>query len=172
MGTSSRLFSTLLSWLSDRKTPIFVIGTSNNFCLLPPELVRKGRFDLCVWLDLPNEKDRKCIWEVQLRNKKRNPEKFDLGKLVKATDKYTGAEIEQIIIGAMFKCYAQNGKDITTKALLDECREMIPQSTSNAEELKVMKDQAKGKLQMFLDEDIVSVTDESLRQLEGFEKLV
>lgn len=171
-GTSSRLFSTLLSWLSDRKTPIFVIGTSNNFTLLPPELVRKGRFDLCVWLDLPNDKDRKSIWEVQLRNKKRNPDKFDIPKLVKATDKYTGAEIEQIIISAMFKCYAQNGKDITTKALLEECKEMIPQSTSNAEELKVMKDNAKGKLQMFIEDEIVGVSDESLRQFEGFEKIV
>ena len=63
-GTSSRSFGTLLTWLSDHKTPVFVIGTSNNFTILPPEMIRKGRFDELFWLDLPNEKDKQAIFSV------------------------------------------------------------------------------------------------------------
>jgi SpoVK/Ycf46/Vps4 family AAA+-type ATPase len=118
-----------------------------------------------MWIDLPDEQDRKQIWEVQLKLKQRNPAKFDLNKLAAASDKFTGAEIEQVIISTMFKAYADNGKEFTTRMLLDECQATIPQSTSNATELAEMKAQAQGRLLMANDDGEASVLTEAERKI-------
>jgi SpoVK/Ycf46/Vps4 family AAA+-type ATPase len=164
-GTSSRSFGSLLSWMSDRESPVFVIGTSNNHTVLPPEFVRKGRFDELFWIDLPNPKEREDIWKVLITRNNREPGKFDLEKLAKATQGFTGSEIEQLIQATMFNCFAGSGKDIATKDLIAEVEEFEPQSKTNEEAFKEMADKAKGKLRMAATITTEAEFDKSLRKL-------
>ena len=164
-GTSSRSFGTLLSWLSDHKSPVFVIGTSNNFTILPPEMIRKGRFDELFWLDLPTDRDKVAIFSVLLKRYGRDPQKFDIRKLSKAAPGFTGAEIEQVLISAMFKCFSEGGREIKDSDLLSELSNTIPQSKVNEVELSLMRDEARNKLRMAGDDGIVAGVSEELRQI-------
>ncbi len=147
-GTSSRSFGTLLTWLSDHKTPVFVIGTSNNFTILPTELIRKGRFDELFWLDLPSTQDRIAIFKVLLRRYQRDPAKFDLMELSKGSVGFTGAEIEQAIIGAMYRCFSEKRREVRTADLIHELSTMNPQSKVNEADILRMRQEAQGKLRM------------------------
>ena len=164
-GTSSRSFGTLLSWLSDHKTPVFAIGTSNNFTILPPELIRKGRFDELFWLDLPSDADRIAIFRVLLKRYGREAAKFDLMKLSKASKGFTGAEIEQVIVSTMFKCFSDKGRDITDNDLVAEIKTTVPQSKTNEQDLQHMRNEAKGKLRMAGDDGTVSEVSDELRNI-------
>src|SRR5205823_12358329 len=91
-GTASRVLGTFLSWLQDRKAPVFVVATANDVTQLPPELVRKGRFDELFFVDLPNHAEREAIWRIQIARYVRAPDKFDIGQLARATEGLTGSE--------------------------------------------------------------------------------
>ena len=80
-GVSSRLFATLLTWMNDHTSPVFTIVTSNNFTILPPELIRKGRLSELFWIDIPDALERKDIWKVIIKRRKRDPKKFNLAEL-------------------------------------------------------------------------------------------
>lgn len=164
-GTSSRSFGTLLSWLSDHKTPVFVIGTSNNFTILPPEMIRKGRFDELFWLDLPNKIDRVSIFRVLLRRYRRDPAKFDLNALAEASKGFTGAEIEQVLISTMYRCFADKQREVTVKDLLLELSATTPQSKINEVDITNMRDQAKGKLRMVQMDGQVQEVSEEIRNI-------
>ncbi len=101
-GTSARVFGTLLTWLSEKKSEVFVICTANDISHLPPELLRKGRLDEIFFVDLPNERERREIAEIHLRKRGRDPAHFDLDELVRLSDGFSGAEIEEAIISALF----------------------------------------------------------------------
>jgi hypothetical protein len=94
-GTSQRVFATLLTWMQDKKAPCFVVATANNIAALPPELMRKGRFDEIFFLDLPHMSERREIFITHLKRRNRNPRDFDLKRLVKESDGYVGAEINR-----------------------------------------------------------------------------
>src|SRR5207253_8592259 len=96
-GVSSRLLASFLSWMQDRKAPVFVAATSNNVSVLPPELIRKGRFDELFFVDLPNSAERRAIFMIQLTRHKQNAADFNPQKLVAASLGYSGAEIEAAI---------------------------------------------------------------------------
>ena len=145
-GTSSRAFATLLTWLNDHTSPVFVIGTSNNHTILPPELTRKGRFDEMFWIDLPSAIEREDIFRVLLTRYKRDPLKFNITELAKRAVGFTGSEIENTIKSAMFNCFADKKRDVNTTAILDEVVETIPFSKTNELDLSNMRQQAKGKL--------------------------
>ena len=145
-GTSSRAFATLLSWLSDHKSPVFVIATSNDHTRLPTEFIRKGRFDELFWLDLPTKAERKAIFDVLLKRYNRDSSKFNLDMLAERSEGYTGAEIEQIIIGAMFTKFDTDGKDITNTNLTDEMNSTKPLSQTSEVEIKDMRNKAINKL--------------------------
>jgi SpoVK/Ycf46/Vps4 family AAA+-type ATPase len=160
-GTSSRSFGTLLSWLSDHKTPVFVIGTSNNFTILPPEMIRKGRFDELFWIDLPTKADRVSIAKVLLTRYNRNPAEFDLNAIANASAGFTGAEIEQAIISTMFRCFADKQRPVTTKDLLAELSTTTPQSKINEADIVRMRNEAKGKLrQVQADGQLTEISEE------------
>ncbi len=144
-GTSSRSFGTLLTWLSDHTSEVFVVGTSNNFTILPPPLIRKGRFDEVFWIDLPTATEREEIIKVQLIKQHRDPSKFDLAAITKATHDFAGSEIEQLIIADMFTAF-NDGADITTESLIAQAKTVIPHAATNAEALEDMRDKAKNKL--------------------------
>src|SRR5215813_9878352 len=102
-GLSKRVFGRLLAWLQDRKAPVFVVATSNDIGQLPPELTRKGRFDEIFFVDLPNAEERREIFTIHLRKRKRDPRLFDLTALAAASDGFSGAEIEQAVVAAPLK---------------------------------------------------------------------
>ncbi len=106
-GVSSRLLASFLSWMQDRKSPVFVAATCNNVTVLPPELIRKGRFDELFFVDLPNQAERKQIFSIQLASRKRNPAEFDLEKVAAAAKGYSGAEIDAAVQGALYAAYSE-----------------------------------------------------------------
>ena len=140
-GVSSRLLASFLSWMQDRKAPVFVAATCNNVSALPPELIRKGRFDELFFVDLPNQAERKQIFSIQLARRKRNPANFDLDRVAAAARGYSGAEIDAAVQTAMYAAYSQK-KDLSTQALLDALKSTVPLSTTRAEEIQELRDWA------------------------------
>jgi ATP-dependent 26S proteasome regulatory subunit len=141
-GVSSRLLASFLSWMQDRKSPVFVAATCNNVTVLPPELIRKGRFDELFFVDLPNQAERKQIFSIQLVKRKRNPADFDLEKAATAAKGYSGAEIDAAVQGALYASYSEK-KPLTTESLVDALSQTVPLSTTRAEEIVALREWAK-----------------------------
>lgn len=137
-GVSSRLLASFLSWMQDRKAPVFVAATCNNVTVLPPELIRKGRFDELFFVDLPNQTERKQILSIQLARRKRNPADFDLDKVAAAAKGYSGAEIDAGVQGALYAAYSEK-KQLTTQSLIDALSGTVPLSTTRAEEIAELR---------------------------------
>jgi SpoVK/Ycf46/Vps4 family AAA+-type ATPase len=124
-GTSSRVFGTFLTWLSEKTSPVFVIATANDISHLPPELLRKGRLDEIFFVDLPNAEERREIFSIHIQKRNRKPEQFDLDTLVTRSLGFSGAEIEQVIISALHDAFYE-GTDLTDASLLQAVDETIP----------------------------------------------
>jgi len=137
-GVSSRLLASFLSWMQDRKAPVFVEATCNNVTVLPPELIRKGRFDELFFVDLPNQTERKQIFSIQLEKRKRNPSEFDLEKVAAAAKGYSGAEIDAAVQGALYAAYSEKSQ-LTTQSLIDALAQTVPLSTTRAEEIAALR---------------------------------
>jgi ATP-dependent 26S proteasome regulatory subunit len=143
-GLSKRMFGTLLTWMQEHTAPVFLIATANDIEALPPELLRKGRFDEIFFVDLPNRDARKQIFEIHLTKRKRDPSQFDLGALVDASDGFSGAEIEAAIISAMHDAYAAK-QEMTTKHILDTIRASPPLSVTMREKVEALRRWAVGR---------------------------
>jgi AAA+ superfamily predicted ATPase len=141
-GVSSRLLASFLSWMQERKAPVFVAATCNNVSVLPPELIRKGRFDELFFVDLPNQSERKQIFSIQLSRRKRNPANFDLERIAAAAEGYSGAEIDAAIQSAMYAAYAA-GTDLTNLTILNALRSTVPLSSTRAEEIQALREWAR-----------------------------
>jgi hypothetical protein len=133
-GLSQRLFGSFLTWLQEKKDEVFVIGAANDLMNVPPELLRKGRFDEIFFVDLPTREERMAIFAIHLRLRKQNPDVFDLATLADATDGFSGAEIEQAIISALYRSL-QKKQPLTTEALVEAVRSTTPLSVSRAEDV-------------------------------------
>ena len=105
-GTSSRVFGSFLSWMQEKEKPVFVVATANDVSQLPPEFLRKGRFDEMFFVDLPAETERAQIWEIVIRRHGRNPEDFDTVSLAKKSEQFTGAEMEAVFVDALHEAFA------------------------------------------------------------------
>src|SRR2546427_11330193 len=105
-GVSSRILAAFLGWMQERKAPVFVAATCNNVTVLPPELIRKGRFDELFFVDLPNQSERKQIFAIQLKRRKRNPAEFDLDRIAAAAKGYSRAEIYAAVQAALYAAYS------------------------------------------------------------------
>jgi SpoVK/Ycf46/Vps4 family AAA+-type ATPase len=164
-GVSSRIFGTLLTWLNDRTNPAFIVATTNNHTLLPPALIRKGRFDQLFWLDLPTAQERKEIWSVVIKKYQRDPRDFSLSVLTSGTKGYTGAEIEEVFKDALYRAF-NNGQEINDSHLEDVLAEFIPFSESHQEDLEAMRHMAQGKLVMVTSEgDPIADVQKNMRKL-------
>src|ERR1700739_901898 len=128
--------------MQDRKAPVFVAATCNNVTVLPPELIRKGRFDELFFVDLPNHAERKQILAIQLTKRKRNPADFDLDQIAAAARGYSGAEIDAAVQGALYAAYSEK-KPLSTQHLLTAIAQTVPLSTTRAEEIATLRDWAK-----------------------------
>jgi SpoVK/Ycf46/Vps4 family AAA+-type ATPase len=140
-GVSSRLLASFLSWMQDRKAPVFVAATCNNVNALPPELIRKGRFDELFFVDLPTQAERKQIFTIQLGKRKRNPADFNLDQVAAAAQGFSGAEIESVVQTALYAAYSQK-QQLTTQQLLAAIQATVPLSTTRAEEIEALREWA------------------------------
>lgn len=141
-GVSSRLLASFLSWMQDRKSPVFVAATCNNVTVLPPELIRKGRFDELFFVDLPGQAERKQILSIQISKRKRNAAEFDLEKVAAAAKGYSGAEIDAALQGALYSAYSEK-KPLITQLLVDALGQTIPLSTTRGEEIAALREWAR-----------------------------
>ena len=141
-GLSQRLLATLLTWMQDRESGVFLAATSNNITVLPPEMIRKGRFDEIFFVDLPTAENRVALFDLHLKKRGRDAAKFDLAKLAVATEGFSGAEIEQAIIGGLYAAFAQK-QQLTTEILLAEILSTQPLSVTRAEEVDSIRQWAK-----------------------------
>jgi SpoVK/Ycf46/Vps4 family AAA+-type ATPase len=140
-GTTLRILGAFLSWLQDKSTPVFVVATANNIENLPPELLRKGRLDEIFFVDLPRETERKAIFAIHLQKHGRAASNFDLEALAKGSESYSGAEIEQAVIAALYDAF-DGRRDVTTEDVLQNLKVMVPLSVTMQEEVKAMRDWA------------------------------
>ncbi|MCC6661792.1 MAG: AAA family ATPase [Phycisphaerales bacterium] len=143
-GLSQRMFGTLLTWLQERRAPVFVAATANDIEALPPELLRKGRFDEIFFVDLPSGPARRDIFAIHLKKRGRDPRAFDLAALAAATDGYSGAEIESAIESGLHEAFAL-GREPDTPMLLAAVRASPPLSITMAERIAGLRRWAKGR---------------------------
>jgi AAA+ superfamily predicted ATPase len=143
-GPAQRIFGTFLAWLQDKKENVFVIATANDISKLPPELMRKGRFDEIFFVDLPDTEARTQILEIHLRKRKRSPTKFDIARLVKLTEGFSGAELEQAVVSALYTAFSRQ-EDLTTDAIVEEIELTKPLSVTMAERITSLRDWAKDR---------------------------
>lgn len=137
-GTSLRVLGTILTWMQDRPAPVFVVATANDVSAIPPELLRRGRFDEVFFLDLPTEAERVDILRVQLQRRGRNPADFDLGLLARCSEGQVGAELEQAITEAMYVAFAA-GRDITTADVAGALAEVVPLARASRERVAALR---------------------------------
>jgi SpoVK/Ycf46/Vps4 family AAA+-type ATPase len=140
----SRVLGAFITWLQEKKEPVFVVATANRVDALPPELMRKGRFDEVFFVDLPGLHDRKEILSIHLMRRGRDPAQMGLDALAKATEKFSGAELEAAVVSAMFAAYSEK-RDINARDLKVAIDETVPLAVTMEEEVRALKDWAKGR---------------------------
>lgn len=143
-GTTARVMSTLLTWLSEKTKPVFVLATANDISHLPPELLRKGRLDEIFFVDLPTAAERQEILRIHIAKRKRDPIKFDLSELTNASEGFSGAEIEQAVISALYDAFYV-GRDLQTEDILKSINETVPLSRTMSERVAGIRTWAEGR---------------------------
>jgi hypothetical protein len=141
-GVSQRVLGTLLTWMQERKASCFLAATANDIYRLPPELLRKGRFDELFFADLPDGQSREQLLKIHLTKRKLDPENFDLKKIVEATDGFSGAEIEQAIISSLYRASTEN-KQISSEHIIEQIKSTKPLSVLKEEEISALREWAK-----------------------------
>jgi AAA+ superfamily predicted ATPase len=141
-GTTNRVFGTFITWMAEKKSPVFVVATANNIQSLPAELLRKGRFDEIFFVGLPTQEERRAIFEVHLsRLRSHNLKHYDLDRLAYETPDFSGAEIEQTLIEAMHLGFSQN-RDFTTDDILEAASQTVPLARTAKEQIEFLQDWA------------------------------
>ncbi|BAU72217.1 AAA family ATPase [Metapseudomonas furukawaii] len=143
-GVSQRVLGTLLTWMAERKAPVFLVATANAIDRLPPELLRKGRFDELFFVDLPQAEVRAEIFRIHLARRELDPAQFDLHQLAAASDGFAGAEIEQAVVGALYAAQARQCP-VDQALLLAELKGTAPLSVLMAERLVELRTWAEGR---------------------------
>ena len=124
--------------MQDHRYPIFIVATANDVSALPPELLRKGRFDEVFFIDLPDTSARKTILGIHLDRRKRDPSQFDLEELAKATKGFSGSELEQAVVSGLFGAYGKN-EPLTNQHLLTEIKKTRPLSVLARERIESLR---------------------------------
>ncbi|GIW47439.1 MAG: ATPase [Deltaproteobacteria bacterium] len=131
---TSRIFGYFLTWMQEKEKMVFIAATANQIDLLPPELLRKGRFDEIFFVSLPSREERKEIFRIHLAKRGKNPDLFDLDSLAKNTEGLSGAEIEQAVVSALFESFSKQ-KELDDKDLIIAASSIVPLSTTMREEI-------------------------------------
>jgi SpoVK/Ycf46/Vps4 family AAA+-type ATPase len=140
-GTSKRVLGTLLTWMAEKDSAVFLVATANDIESLPPELVRKGRFDEIFFVDLPKPEVRQRIFEIHLSKRRQDASSFDLESLGDATDGFSGAEIEQVVVSGLYKAMAAE-QSMTTEMLVQAAQATRPLSVTMAERIDYLRNWA------------------------------
>jgi len=145
-GTSQRVFGTMLTWMEEKAAPVFVIATANDISALPPELMRKGRFDEIFFIDLPTATERAAILAIHLTKHHRDFREFDLVQHAMATEGFSGAELESVVISALYEAFGE-GQDtrLEDRHLLQAISQTVPQSRSMKEAIGALRKTAQGR---------------------------
>lgn len=143
-GTTARVMSTFLTWLSEKTKPVFVLATANDITQLPPELLRKGRLDEIFFVDLPDLAERELISRIHIKKCGRQAEDFDHAEIAAAAEGYSGAEMEQAVISALYDCFYM-GRELTTPDVLKSLRETVPLSKTMSEKIAGLRAWAHGR---------------------------
>jgi len=143
-GVSRRILGALLTWMAEKKKPVFLVATANDIERLPPELIRKGRFDEIFFVDLPSQPHRREILEIHLRKRHLKPAQFDLDALSAATEGFSGSEIEQAIVSATYAAHAE-GREVAQEDVLAEVKQTRPLSVIMSEKVEALRDWASSR---------------------------
>ncbi len=146
-GTSARVLGSFLNWMQDKKAPVFIVATANDVSQLPPEMLRKGRFDELWFVDLPSQSERETIWKIQIAKYRRDPNDFDCVQLARATEGFTGSEIETAFVEALYLAFSENNEpgDLTVARVLNDC---VPLSKLMAEQISSLRNWTKGRARL------------------------
>lgn len=140
-GLSMRLFGTFLTWMQEKKSPVFIVATSNDVSSLPPEFLRKGRFDELFFVDLPDAKERQTIFSIHLARRQEDPAKFNLLQLAEASAGFSGAEIEEALKSALYSAFDQKAP-LSSDMLLKELQSTYPLSVTMKEKIEALREWA------------------------------
>ena len=143
-GTSSRVFGSFLSWMQEKNKPVFVVATANDVSKLPPEFLRKGRFDELFFVDLPDLHERTQIWDIVIQRHGRRPADFDTVVLSRACEQFTGAEIEAVFIDALHEAYA-DGSEPRLKHIVEAIARTVPLAQLMDGQIASLRHWAKGR---------------------------
>jgi SpoVK/Ycf46/Vps4 family AAA+-type ATPase len=143
-GTTARVFGTFLTWLSEKKSPVFVVATANDISELPPELMRKGRMDEIFFVDLPTSTERKEIFRIHIDRRGRDPGNYDLEALVEASQDFSGAEIEEAINSGLYDAFS-SGRELTSEDVLLSLNQTAPLSKTMDERISQTRKWAVGR---------------------------
>jgi SpoVK/Ycf46/Vps4 family AAA+-type ATPase len=143
-GTTARVFGTFLTWLSEKSTPVFVVATANDVSQLPPELLRKGRLDEIFYVDLPSPEEREEIFRIHLSKRHRDAANFDLAALIQASKDFSGAEIEEAIISALYDAFYEK-QELKTEHILAALAQTVPLAKTMAEKITAQRNWSVGR---------------------------
>jgi SpoVK/Ycf46/Vps4 family AAA+-type ATPase len=155
-GTTARVFGTFLTWLSEKSSSVFVIATANSVSELPPELLRKGRFDEIFFVDLPNEEERQEIFRIHLGMRRRGANEFDVESLSREAQGFSGAEIEEAVVSALYDAFSE-GAELSTAHVERALQETVPLSRTMEGELNRLRSWAEGRARLATPREAVSV---------------
>jgi SpoVK/Ycf46/Vps4 family AAA+-type ATPase len=141
-GTSSRIFGSFLTWMQEKTSPVFVMATANRVDRLPSEFLRKGRFDEIFFVDLPSSEEREDIFRIHLTKRRKEIARFDLKQLANVCDGFSGAEIEQALIAAMYEAFAQD-REFTQLDIIGAIKSTLPLSRTMTEQVGALRDWAR-----------------------------
>jgi SpoVK/Ycf46/Vps4 family AAA+-type ATPase len=143
-GVSRRIFATLLTWMQEKQHPVFLVATANDVSVLPPEFLRKGRFDDIFFIDLPNADERTEILAIHLRKRRRDPAQFDLAPLAQRTEGFVGADLESVVIEALETAFLQ-ARDLTQSDLDSAAAACVPLAATMSEKIAAIRQWAQGR---------------------------
>ena len=136
-GVAARVFGSFLSWLQDKRSPVFVVATANDLSGIPPEFLRQGRFDDIFFVGLPGPEEREAILKIHVARRRRDPERYALDEVVKLTDGFSGAEIEQAVISGLYRAFDAE-RELDGMDILAAVKETTPLSRARAREIAAL----------------------------------
>jgi ATP-dependent 26S proteasome regulatory subunit len=163
-GTSRRMLGTILTWMQEHTSPVYVVATANDVTTLPPELLR--RFDDLWFVDLPNREERAEIVRIHLQKRGREASKFDIPSVVEATRDFTGAEIEKVVVTALTMGFDDGAREINSNDLIEASRDVVPVSRTSGEKIKSLREWAKGRARFASQPEAEDASGEGGRKLE------
>lgn len=137
-GLSRRFFGSFLTWLQEKQGDVFVVATANDLSALPPELLRKGRFDEIFFVDLPDAEERATILRIHLTRRKQDPARFDVERIAAASHGFSGAELEQVISASLLRAL-QDRQPLSADLIVHELSATVPLSRSRAEDIERLR---------------------------------